>query len=107
MERFTKIVLFVLVAFLLVYPIIERVDFWDNWLVTGQDLELSELSMLLILGSVLAFRVIRLAAQMIFCVLSERIRAAVAHKACHQPDAACSIFALLAQRPGLVMSLRV
>lgn len=58
MQRLTKLVLVLLVGLCLFLPLIEHVDFWDNWPATGNDLELNELSVLLVFGLALAMRLV-------------------------------------------------
>ncbi len=50
--------LMLLVGLILLHPLIETVDFWDNFLITRQDVELEIVSLLAMfgLGFVLMFR---------------------------------------------------
>ena len=75
MRYSSKIVLFLLVGLVLFLPLIERVDFWDNLPVTGQDLELTEISLLTLVGFVLSFRLVWLVVQSLLLSLHESIAA--------------------------------
>ena len=73
MKAFTKIVFLLLVGLVLFLPVIEHFDFWDNWPATGQDLELTELAILLSLGFVLSVRTVHRLALILPTVLCESL----------------------------------
>jgi hypothetical protein len=85
MPRLTKIVLCLLVGLVLFLPAIERVDFWDNLPATGEDLELTEISLLVLVGFTLCFRLVRLVIQLVLFALHVNIAAfaeEVSHPTC-------------------------
>lgn len=75
MQWLTKVVLILVVGLCLCLPLIERVDFWDNWPATGNDLELTELSVLLAVGFALGSRSIRTALRSIIVAVCNAIAA--------------------------------
>ena len=106
MPRLTKIVLFLLVGLVLLLPAIERVDFWDNLPATGQDLELTEISLLTLVGFTLCFRLIWLAVQLVLVSLHDNI-AASAEVVSHPPGPVRFKSALPHDLPNPALSLRV
>lgn len=105
MPRLTKIVLVLLVGLVLFLPAIERVDFWDNFPVTGQDLELTEISLLVLVGFTLCFRLVWLAVQLVLLFLHENIAAFA--EVCHLPGPLRFKSALPHDLPNPALSLRI
>jgi len=82
------------------------VDFWDNLPATGQDLELTEISLLTLVGFVLSFRLVWLAVRLTLLSLHESI-AALTEVVRDLPSGVRFESALPHDLPNPALSLRV